>query len=100
MKKNTVNTILIILIITISSVSVSTSTLCGGTLMQNWSGHGACTGFNDRFMGVIHGCLVLLTPVDTIGAIILSMTLLVLLPVLYFLNLSFASRKRRNKREK
>jgi hypothetical protein len=39
------------IIVSLALKTVTTFTLCGGTLMQNWVGVGACTDQQNKFIG-------------------------------------------------
>ncbi len=39
------------IIVSLALKTITTFTLCGGTLMQNWFGMGACTDQQNKFIG-------------------------------------------------
>ena len=54
--------------------AVSTFTLCGGTLMQNWMGFGACTDSQSMFMGITYDSI---DGTESFGALFLFFFILV-----------------------
>jgi hypothetical protein len=51
MKKITTTVFVWLITLILFLKTASTFTLCGGTLMQNWVGFGACTDRQERFIG-------------------------------------------------
>ncbi|OFI35732.1 hypothetical protein BFC17_10620 [Alteromonas lipolytica] len=51
MKKLAAKVILLMLVLALVVATITTFTLCGGTLLQNWNGSGGCTNHQLQFNG-------------------------------------------------
>lgn len=52
MKKLGSVALILLIVLTLFFKTISTFTLCGGTLLQNWIGVGACSNSQNQFVGL------------------------------------------------